>query len=217
MRWLTFIPVLSCPEPQVSENTPSLPLEPTQCRFPTPAVFALRLSAGNRLAAEPVPANDSISALLKGDSSIAALVFPQTSCDAPEWILVACSRRLGLNGQTPVLPVAAIDLGDLLTLGEHGWMIGSLWRPEPVDPPDNLRHTPCPVCGGELGMTRVVQCACGRWSHLENPADANDPQALNCFLKAGLCGECGRRASLEAQLVPEVPASLRGAELDGDA
>jgi hypothetical protein len=141
-------------------------------------------------------------------------VYRNASGAGAGWILIACSMQLAVNGQSPVLPATVLELGDLLTIGEQGWMVSSLWQPRPMDAPDELRTKPCPVCGGALGTAPVVECACGRWSHLENAANIDDPNALNCFLQAGQCGECGRRASLDPQIVPEVPDSMRIAELE---
>jgi hypothetical protein len=179
------------------------------------ASYALRL-VGGELAHDPVACGKSAMQIPSDDGSILGLLHRTMDGAAESWFLIACSSRVGINGKTPALPLAAIELGDLLTIGERGWMISTLWKPEPVAAPAELRNRPCPVCGGELGFAPVVQCACGRWSHLENPSDTDDPNALNCFLKAGLCGECGRRASLEPQIIPDVPASLIDAELDSN-
>lgn len=178
--------------------------------------FALRLGNDGDLISEPIGPNQRVPSLTSGDSSIAALMCCKSSGSKPSWLLIACSNCIGLNGQTPLLPITAIELGDLLTIEDRGWMVSSLWRPVPVDAPAELRDKPCPVCGGALGVARVVECTCGRWSHLENPDDADDPKALNCFLTAGVCGECGRRASLEPQLVPDVPASLTVERFDAE-
>jgi len=57
-------------------------------------------------------------------------------------------------------------------------------------------------------MAPVVQCACGRWTHLERPEQPQSPDALNCYLAAGTCGDCGRAATLKPQIVPEPPEKL---------
>jgi hypothetical protein len=116
----------------------------------------------------------------------------------------------------PPLAAAVIEPGALLAVSERYWLISSLWLPERMEAPAELRDKPCPVCGGELGLAPVVQCGCGRWTHFENPSAPADKNALNCFIVAGTCGACGRSASLEPQVFPDVSALLAGHPADGD-
>lgn len=134
----------------------------------------------------------------------------------PAWELIPRTGTLGLNHLPACLPLAKLEPGDLLTLGDRLWMAASLWTPEPVVAPDTLRDKPCPICGGQLGLAQVVECVCGRWTHLENPSSPNDAAALNCFLAAGRCGHCGRPAILEPQLFPEVADCLIAEWTDED-
>ena len=132
------------------------------------------------------------------------------------WDLVPCTGELGLNNLPMCLPLANLESGDLLSLGNRFWMAASLWTPEPVDAPDELRDKPCPVCGGQLGLAQVVECACGRWTHLETPSSPHDTASLNCYLAAGKCGGCGRPALLEPQVFPEISDYLAGEWTDPD-
>jgi hypothetical protein len=214
MNALVFVPVLS--NELVRDRAAHLPTQPIQCNLRDAAAFSLRMTDGRQLTSEKIETHDSIHEIVGSDASLVGLLHLAAGGAAPSWMLIARSNHIGLNGQTPTLPIAAIGPGDLLSIGEQCWMVSSLWRPEPIDAPAELRDKPCPVCGGELGVARVVQCSCGRWSHLENPDAPDDPNALNCFLKAGACGECGRRASLEPQMIPEVPDSLLKTQLEGE-
>jgi hypothetical protein len=96
-------------------------------------------------------------------------------------------------------------------------MVAQVWRPAAVEAPADLKDKPCPVCGGPLGAAPVIECACGRWVHLENPASPDDADALNCFLAAETCGECQRPAVLQAQAIPELPEKLACGSSDEDA
>ena len=131
------------------------------------------------------------------------------------WYLVTPHASIGINGTSPVLPVARVEPGDLLSIGDRFWFVSTLLRPELMDAPAELRDKPCPVCGGELGLAQVVQCSCGRWMHLERPDDPDAADALNCFLAAGRCGGCGRQSSLEPIIIPAVPERMTAA-LDDD-
>lgn len=152
------------------------------------------------------------------DRSIGAVVgFARHCCNArdPVWVFVVCASNVALNGSSP-LAVALVEPGGLLAIGDRCWLISSLWQPEPVDAPAELRDKPCPVCGGDLGLAPVVQCGCGRWTHLENAAAPHDKDALNCFIAPGTCGGCGRPALLKPQLFPEVSDRLADEWVDED-
>lgn len=181
------------------------------------AAFVLRRQDENgNLAAEPVEHVDNPLGGPCGDGALALLRWSAAGRD-PAWLLMPCSDDVGLNGMTPPFPLARLEPGDLLSSGDRFWMIATLWRPEAVEAPADLRDKPCPVCGGNLAVAPVIQCPCGRWVHLENPAEPDNPDALNCFLASGVCGGCGRRASLEPQVIPDVPEKLAAAPLDEDA
>jgi len=131
------------------------------------------------------------------------------------WYLVTPHDSIGINSISPLLPVARLEPGDLLWMGNRFWFVSLLSQPEVMDAPAELRDKLCPVCGSELGLVQVVQCSCGRWMHLERPDDPEAVDALNCFLAAATCGGCGRQTSLEAVLIPAVPERMTAA-LDDD-
>lgn len=126
----------------------------------------------------------------------------------PAWFLAPISRRLAVNGWPP-LPLACIAPGDLVSVGERYWFVANLQSPEPTEAPEEMQSQMCPVCGAELGLATVAQCqGCGRLAHLERPDAPNDPDALNCFLVAGVCGQCNQPLSLAPQALPEPPREL---------
>ena len=73
----------------------------------------------------------------------------------------------------------------------------------------SVRAKVCPMCGDRLGVAPVVACVCGRFLHLERPESPEDEAALNCFLVAKVCGNCGQPTTLQPQLVPEPPLSVQ--------
>jgi hypothetical protein len=173
----------------------------------TDSSYILHLGADGALTATPIePAGDLNISDGGAGTPIAALRFCG-GLATPSWGFVTGNGGAAINGSAP-LPSAVLEPGDLLAFGDRVWHVSSLWQPEPLDAPDELRDKPCPVCGGELGLAPVVQCGCGRWTHLENAAEPNDKDALNCFLAATTCGGCGRSAALEPQMFPEVPDVL---------
>lgn len=182
----------------------------------TGASFALRLQDNGRLRATRVENGIENIAAAGSSGDIVALLRHCCNLRDSAWVFVACASNVALNGLAPPLAVAVIEPGMLLAIGERHWLVSSLWRPEAVQAPDELRDKPCPVCGGELGLAPVVQCGCGRWTHLENASAPHDKDALNCFTAAGTCGGCGRRASLEPQMFPEVSELLAGRLADAD-
>ncbi len=183
------------------------------------ASYALRLHHNGDLKATRLETGDETLADLSSDHEEGTVVaLMRHCCDSRDsaWMLAVCMNRVGLNGLTPPLAVTIIEPGELLTIGDRCWLISSLWQPEPVEAPAELRDKPCPVCGGELGRAPVVQCGCGRWMHLENPSAPYDKEALNCYMSAGTCGGCGRRATLEPQMFPEVSDRLTCEPVDAD-
>jgi hypothetical protein len=95
----------------------------------------------------------------------------------------------------------------LLAIDGEFWHFAIRWTPEVSQPPERLRQKPCPVCGCPLEAAPAVQCLCGRWTHLQNPNQPDDPEALNCFLHVEKC-LCQRRPSLQPLTEPELPESL---------
>lgn len=177
--------------------------------------YALRLREDSPLMATPFEPGDNLPALGDDGADIVALVHQCGDASREIWALVTIAGGLGLNAMAPPLPVAVLEPGMLLAIGDRAWFVSSLWHPTPREAPATLRDQPCPVCGGKLGLAPVVECSCGRWSHLENPAAPDDTDALNCFIAAGKCGGCGRRATLAAHIVPEVPERLAPLPTDG--
>jgi hypothetical protein len=124
-----------------------------------------------------------------------------------ECVFVAHQPHLVVNGLTPPLPAMTLEPGALLSFRGDFWQYAIEWTPEVSEPPEHLRQKPCPVCGCPLEAAPAVQCLCGRWSHLQNPATPDDPEALNCFLHAEKC-QCQRKSSLTPLVEPELPPSL---------
>jgi hypothetical protein len=145
-----------------------------------------------------------------GRAAVAALRFHPSPLGL-DWWLVPRHASLAINGVAP-LPLAALEPGDLLSVGPAWWLVASLWEPEPGPAPAELAEKQCPVCGGALALAPVCQCPCGRYYHLESPgASPADDEVLNCYL-AGPCGLCGRQPTLEPVLWPDPPDKLFSAE-----
>jgi hypothetical protein len=145
-----------------------------------------------------------------GDSNarmVAILRAAGSSADRA-WCLIARDGHLAVNGLCPPLPLMRLDPGAIVSLGRHCWLVTTVWAPKPDAAPADLADKPCPVCGGPLRLAPVVQCVCGRWTHLERPDEPRSPDALNCYLVSGACGACGRSATLEPQISPEPPQKL---------
>jgi hypothetical protein len=176
----------------------------TVCETPgIGASYALRLSVAHNLTGELLADAVEASPTIDVSEPIIALLRYCGDVTNSTWVFVMCANGVALNGSSP-LPAVVVEPGALLAIGDLFWQIASLWQPEPVETPAELRDKPCPVCGGELGLAQVVQCGCGRWTHLENASAPNDKDALNCFIAAGACGGCGRSAVLEPQISPEI-------------
>ena len=153
---------------------------------------------------------------LRADRTLLAQLRCVDEDDTRSWYLVPHTRKLALNSQVQLLPIVRLEAGTLLSIGQQYWLITTLWTPKQSDAPAQLAHKPCAVCGAALELSPVVQCSCGRWSHLERPEDPDDDEALNCYLISGHCGGCGREASLEAQTFPRLPAWLIDRRNDED-
>jgi hypothetical protein len=122
-------------------------------------------------------------------------------------VLIGHQPQLVVNGLAPPLPAMTLEPGSLLSFRGGFWQVAVRWTPEVSEPPQHLRQKPCPICGCPLEAAPVVQCLCGRWTHLQNPASPSDPEALNCFLHAEKC-QCQRKSSLTPLTEPELPDSL---------
>jgi hypothetical protein len=119
----------------------------------------------------------------------------------PAWWFLPRSPRLTLTGHRP-LPLAAAEAGQLLACGPQQWLVTTRWMAQPQEAPAAMAHKTCPLCDGPLSLTTVVQCPCGRYYHLEDSADPEHPDKLNCYL-TGPCGMCGRAPTLEPRWVPD--------------
>jgi hypothetical protein len=209
MKSLVFAPI-------VREAQDAAPIRPIANSSAIPGWYKVLLHHDGELVLEGVDSTTQPTHGSTGDLPVVAWLRVHLVDREPAWNLIPCIGELGLNNMPMCLPLANLEPGDLLTLGNRLWMAASLWKPERIDAPADLRGKPCPICGGQLGLAQVVECACGRWTHLENPSSPNDPAALNCYLAAGNCGGCGRPAILEAQVYPEIPDCLAAEWTDDD-
>jgi hypothetical protein len=132
------------------------------------------------------------------------------SGDERAWYLVPHAQDLQLNGKRP-LSLAALEPGDIVSVGSGDWWVAQLFTPTRIDPPENLAGKCCPVCGFDLVELKipVVGCSCGRtFYHLEKPEEPDNPDVLNCWLKANQCASCQQPCSMEPRLIPEAPIKL---------
>lgn len=141
------------------------------------------------------------------DSRLATIMSRSAGTTSdPTWWLVPRTNLLALNG-IRLLPLAALEPGDLLTAGSHRWLITSHWTPEPAAAPEAIASRECPVCGGALSLAPVIRCPCGRYYHLEKPDTPDDASALNCYL-TGRCTVCHREPVLEPRYLPSPEEKL---------
>lgn len=138
---------------------------------------------------------------------IGKLASRSTAESSPTWWLIPVSPVLSIDGVRP-LPLAAIEPGVIFADGAFRWLVTSLWTPTPKPAPESVSDRECPVCGGELNLVPVVECACGRFYHLEDPARPDDQSLLNCYLSGGQCGLCERVPSLEPAFMPQPNEAL---------
>jgi len=144
---------------------------------------------------------------IRSQTPLAAIICrPGNGADDYSWFLIPRWCLLTVNGVRP-LGLAALDAGAILACGHWRWLVTSQWAPSPRPVPEALAKRECPVCGGELGLAPIVRCQCGRYYHLENPRDRDNPALLNCYL-SGPCGLCGAEPSLESKLFPEPDEKL---------
>lgn len=138
---------------------------------------------------------------------IASLLFRQAANENSQWLLTPLSDQVIHNGIRP-FTLAVLEPGDVLACQNQSWLTSELWRPTPSQAPEAVAEKECSVCGGPLNLAPVIQCPCGRYYHLEKPETPDDPQALNCYLTAGMCGLCERKPSLDPQFLPIPPEEL---------
>jgi hypothetical protein len=171
------------------------------------AVYALFRRANGELYQQPL-GNDVASKADGGAQLLGYLWLAAASGDGKgACVFIGHQPQMVINGLTPPLPAMTLEPGALLSFRGGFWQVAVRWTPEVSEPPNQLRQKPCPICGCPLEAAPVVQCLCGRWTHLQNPELPDDPDALNCFLHAEKC-QCQRTSSLTPHTEPELPASL---------
>ena len=143
----------------------------------------------------------------KSANRYASLLYREAANSNPQWIFAPLSIQVMHNGIRP-LPLAIIEPGHVIAFEDQTWLITELWRPVPMPAPEKIADKECSVCGGAMKLANVIQCPCGRYYHLEHPETPDDPNALNCYLSAGMCGLCERKPSLEPQFLPVPPEEL---------
>ncbi len=143
----------------------------------------------------------------KKANRFARLLYRESANANPQWLFAPLSMHVMHNGIRP-LPLAIIEPGHVIAFEDQSWLITELWRPVPMPAPERIADKECSVCGGAMKLANVIQCPCGRYYHLENPETPDDPNALNCYLSAGMCGLCERKPSLEPQFLPVPPEEL---------
>ena len=144
--------------------------------------------------------------LRRKDRGIARLLYRESNANS-KWLFAPSSDGIVHNGIRP-LPLAIVEPGDVLAFGKLSWLTSELWRPVPALAPEAVAEKECSVCGAALKLAAVIQCPCGRYYHLERPEQPDDPEALNCYLTAGMCGLCQRKPSLDPQFLPVPPEEL---------
>lgn len=145
--------------------------------------------------------------VLSKPHQIASLLYRPSANGNSLWLLTPLSDHVIHNGIRP-LSLAILEPGDVLAFEHRSWLTSELWQPTPGPAPASVAEKECSVCGGPLHLAPVIQCPCGRYYHLERPETPEDPQALNCYLTAGMCGLCERKPSLDPQFLPVPPAEL---------
>ena len=183
----------------------------------TPTSLALQMTGQGELSSLPADVAINKASNFNALHGVIGLLRRQSARGEPAWFLAAKTPALALNGVTPLLPLVQLTPGDVISVSRQAWFVTRRWTPTPVTAPDAVAHKPCPVCGVELSLAPVVQCPCGRWSHLERPEAPDNADVLNCFLLSKTCGGCQRPTTLEPQLIPEPPEVLRALELDDES
>jgi hypothetical protein len=150
---------------------------------------------------------DSAKQVRPKNNRLASLLYRESANSNSQWLLAPMSSRVMHNGIRP-LSLAIIEPGDVLAFENQRWLTTELWRPIPAPAPQAVAEKECSVCAGPMKLAPVIQCPCGRYYHLEHPDNPDDPQALNCYLTAGMCGLCERKPSLDPQFLPLPPEEL---------
>ncbi len=165
----------------------------------TPLVLWMTKQGGFRVSPE--------NKVRASSNRLASLLYREEANSNSQWLLSPLSAAVMHNGIRP-LSLTMIDPGDVLAVENQSWLTSELWRPIACEAPENIAEKECSVCGGALNLAPVIQCPCGRYYHLERPETPDDPQALNCYLTAGMCGLCERKPSLDPQFLPVPPEEL---------
>ncbi len=181
-----------------SDRTPLLCVSSSDCEE-NPPILWITKQGGLRIS----PAQK----VRETSRRMASLLHRESAGANPQWLLTPLSEELLHNGIRP-LPLAIIEPGEVLAFEGQCWLTSELWQPTPAPAPEKIAEKECPVCGGALKLAPVIQCPCGRYYHLEHPETPDDPQALNCYLTAGMCGLCERKPSLDPQFLPLPPEEL---------
>jgi hypothetical protein len=168
----------------------------------------LRRTGEYALQCVPLPGDDLPDDSSDSDNNLVAMLRAAGAGDARVWYLIPRNDALGVNGIAPPLGLVQLDPGAVLSLGTRSWLVVSVQQSQPAPAPAELADRDCPVCGGKLSITPVVQCGCGRWTHLERPDEPDSRDALNCYLASAACPDCGRAATLQPQITPEPPEKL---------
>jgi hypothetical protein len=181
-----------------SEQPKSLLISSEDCGE-TPMVFWMTKQNEMRVS----PANQ----VRRKNNRFASLLYRESANSNSQWLLAPLSPRVMHNGIRP-LSLTIVEPGDVLAFENQRWLTSELWRPSPAPAPEKIAEKECSVCGGALKLAPVIQCPCGRSYHLEHPETPDDPQSLNCYLSAGMCGLCERKPSLDPQFLPVPPEEL---------
>jgi hypothetical protein len=206
MQQLCFLPVMQASNRSAEQHEIAARIDETKAIDQT---FGVWLEGNGALNIAPLHHDRPQNSTEQADcGEVLALLRSEKSSGHQKWYLVTRSGRLGLNGITPPLPVAQLRPGALLSIDQQFWLVSTFWKPQPGPAPPEVADKECPVCGAELAQAPVVQCFCGRWTHLERPEQADDGDALNCYLAAPQCADCERPATLDPLLVPEPSEKL---------
>ncbi len=212
---LTAVMIPASKQPPAGDSAVAVLIErdrlPVELSLADNGVVAAKVPTGHR-GRPPHRERARRSSKRSGRGPIALIVSPtdagKTDTGKSSWYLVPLSDELAVNGVAPLLSICRIEPGSLIAYRDWCWFAAQRLAPTPVEAPADMAEKTCPVCDGELKLAPVVQCTCGRWTHLERPDVPEDPEALNCFLSARQCGLCHKPASLKPVLVPEPSARL---------
>lgn len=174
----------------------------------TAADFELWVDGAQRPRLLPVGGADPDTSLSADPAAIPAarlrVVSPCSYALPPTAFLTPLSKDLYVNGARP-FGLKLVKPGDMIALRRTHLLLVRRFRASPQVAPPELADKFCPVCGLLLSAASICMCACGVWSHLQNPAgDPSSETELNCFLASPSCS-CGRDKHLEEELIPNPP------------